>query len=117
MKGLVTLIVATLFLRGMVLGGESGGMEKAKATYQNICASCHGDKGDGKGVAAPTLRSKPKDFAKIPNKSEDHLFKVIKEGGPAVRLSPMMPGFAGQLKDDEVRVMARYVLSLTKAGK
>lgn len=117
MKGFVMLVVATLFLRGMALGGESGGMEQAKATYQDICASCHGEKGDGKGVVAATLRTKPKGFAKITNKSEDYLFKVIKEGGPAVKLSPMMPGFAGQLKDDEIHAMARYVLSLSQAGR
>ncbi len=32
------------------------------AVYAKYCAQCHGDKGDGRGIAAPLLRPAPRDF-------------------------------------------------------
>jgi len=117
MKHHIPFIALALFFGGQALAAQPEGLEGAKAAYQNICQSCHGQKGDGKGAIAPTLRTKPKDFNKLTNKSEEHLFKVIKEGGVAVKLSPMMPAFGTQLKDDEVREMVRYVLALGQPKK
>ena len=117
MRRMVIVALVVWFFQGLGLGGEPEGMEKAKATYQNICESCHGPKGDGKGITAPTLRTKPKDFANLADKSEDHLFKVTKEGGAAVKLSPLMPAYGSQLSDEEIRQMVRYVLFLSEAKR
>jgi caa(3)-type oxidase subunit IV len=57
------------------------------------CASCHGDGGKGDGAAAAALDPKPRDFtdAGWQDKVDDeHLKKVITEGGAAVGLSPLM---------------------------
>lgn len=113
----LAVIVALLILREDMLAGEAPQAEKTQANYQSLCENCHGERGDGKGVSAPTLRTKPKDFAKMPDKSEAHIFKVIKEGGPAVKQSPLMPSYADQLGDDQIRQMVRYVLSLGQGRK
>jgi cytochrome c553 len=114
---IAVLALAVWSFEGLAFAGEQEGMEKTKATYQNICQSCHGERGDGKGITAPTLRTKPKDFAKLTDKSEEHLFKAIKEGGAAVKLSPLMIAYASQLSDEEIRQMVRYVLFLGQPKK
>ncbi|MBE2280258.1 MAG: cytochrome c [Ignavibacteriaceae bacterium] len=37
-------------------------IEKGKATYATVCASCHGDEGRGNGVAGAALNPKPRNF-------------------------------------------------------
>ena len=36
--------------------------DAGKALYEKNCAQCHGEKGDGNGVAAPHLMPRPRDF-------------------------------------------------------
>jgi mono/diheme cytochrome c family protein len=74
---------------------------EAKNIFTSRCVACHGDKGMGDGVAAAALNPKPRSYSdKAWQKSvtDEHLTKVILEGGAAVGLSPMMPG-NGDLKD------------------
>ena len=111
MKGFTWLVAVATLSSSSAFAAESN---KAQANYQRICQNCHGERGDGKGVEAAFLRTKPKDFAKLSNKSDEHLFKVIKEGGAAVKLSPLMRGFANELSDDEIRELVRYVQSLSQ---
>jgi mono/diheme cytochrome c family protein len=44
--------------------------------------------------------------------SNEHLFKVIKEGGAAVGKSPLMAPWGGALSDDQIRDVVAYVRSL-----
>jgi hypothetical protein len=39
-------------------------LNRGRVAYMQYCRSCHGDKGDGKGPAAPGLRPPPRDFTK-----------------------------------------------------
>ena len=56
--------------------------------YEQICASCHGSKGDGKGPAGAVLTPPPTDFQKPlkewPNTKGDpkKIFDVISKGIP-----------------------------------
>jgi len=68
-------------------------MAAAKKVFGTYCASCHGATGLGDGVAAAALQPKPRSFADSKwqrSVSDDHLAKVILDGGPAVGLSPTM---------------------------
>jgi mono/diheme cytochrome c family protein len=49
--------------------------------------------------------------------TDDHLFKVIKDGGAAVGKSPLMAPWGGQLKDPEIWDVVAYIRSLAKSGK
>lgn len=117
MRKIFTAALFVVFLGGIGLAGETDTMEKTKAAYRSVCQSCHGEAGDGKGIAAATLRTKPKSFTAIAKKSDDELFKVIKEGGPALKLSPLMPPYAAQLNDEEIRQMTQYVRVLAQGKK
>src|SRR6185503_2069592 len=52
---------------GQGSGPTARGPQQAQPTggakvYAKYCAQCHGDKGDGRGIAAPLLRPAPRDF-------------------------------------------------------
>jgi uncharacterized membrane protein len=69
--------------------------EEAKALFAERCAACHGATGAGDGLAAAALTPRPRAF-KDPEwqaaVGDDHLRKVIVEGGAAAGKSPLMPG-------------------------
>jgi cytochrome c oxidase cbb3-type subunit 3 len=44
--------------------------------------------------------------------SDEHLFKVIKEGGPAVGKSPLMTPWGGTLSDDDIHDVVAYIRSI-----
>jgi mono/diheme cytochrome c family protein len=69
-------------------------MLKARKIYQERCASCHGDKGDGKGPGAFAINPKPRDYTNAEwqkTVTDDELTQVIVRGGAAVGKSYMMP--------------------------
>jgi mono/diheme cytochrome c family protein len=83
--------------------------------YQALCASCHGPRGAGDGPAGQNLDPRPArhdDGAYMNALSNEHLFKVIKEGGAAVGKSPLMAPWGGALSDDQIRDVVAFVRSL-----
>ncbi len=77
-------------------------MAEAKSVFATRCAACHGAAGHGDGAAAAALNPKPRSFADQAwqeSVTDDHIAKVIVEGGMAVGLSPLMTANP-DLKDD-----------------
>jgi mono/diheme cytochrome c family protein len=69
-------------------------MKRARVIYQERCAACHGDKGDGNGLGAFAVKPKPRDYTdpewqKTVN--DEELSTAIVRGGTAVGKSYMMP--------------------------
>jgi cytochrome c553 len=101
-------------MSGIQMAQAAGG---AASTYSNLCASCHGAKGQGDGPAAAALNPKPRDFAdckvmaKIP---DDTLFKTINGGGQSVGLSAMMPPWGGSLTEQQIHELVKYVRGFCK---
>jgi mono/diheme cytochrome c family protein len=91
--------------------------ERGAARYQMFCASCHGPTGAGDGPAGQTLQPRPahhNDGAYMNALSNEHLFKVIKEGGASVGKSPLMAPWGGALSDDQIRDVIAYIRTLAK---
>jgi len=66
---------------------------EAAEVYKMRCALCHGDSGAGDGVAAASSPVQPRSFrsrAWQKQVTDDHLRKVILEGGMAAGLSALM---------------------------
>lgn len=95
------LAVATLGLAACGGGGEKDGGEKAdpevvKAAnekWDTLCVTCHGATGKGDGPGAAALNPKPRSFADASwqaSVTDEHIEKVIVEGGAAVGLSAGM---------------------------
>jgi mono/diheme cytochrome c family protein len=90
---------------------------RGAALYAANCASCHGPGGDGDGPAAAALTPKPakhSDGAYMNALTNEHLFKVIKEGGTAVGKSPLMAPWGGTLSDAQIWDAVAFVRSLAK---
>ena len=83
----------------LALSGE------AAQRWDSLCVTCHGKIGHGDGPGAAALNPKPRSFSDAAwqaSVTDDHLRKVIIEGGPAVKLSNLMPPNADLKNKPEV---------------
>src|ERR1019366_2894800 len=80
--------------------------EAAADNYKAYCVQCHGMEGNGKGVNIRDMSVQPRDHTDakaMSARSDDQLFKVIKEGGTSISKSILMPNWDGVLNDEEIR--------------
>ncbi len=81
------------------------------AIFQSNCASCHGDRADGHGIAAVGLTPPPANFRGtdvLARHSDPYLFYRITEGKPGTA----MPSFHGALAENERWAVISYLRSL-----
>ena len=116
MTRLMTLVVglcaAAAFAGGFELKGDAA---KGAETYKMMCASCHGDKGDGAGPAGAALNPKPANFTDAKRAAEiddQYTYEIIKEGGAAKGKSPLMVSWKAAMDDQKLRDVTAYVRSL-----
>jgi DMSO reductase family type II enzyme heme b subunit len=93
----------------------AGEVEKGKALYAAMCAQCHGDAGDGMGVARELVEPRPRDFTTGTYKlrhtyagelpTDEDLFDTIRDGMPGTS----MPAWGGLLADAEIWQLVHYV--------
>jgi mono/diheme cytochrome c family protein len=55
-------LVALLIAAGIVWAQDAGDAQKGKAVYEQYCALCHGEQGDGKGPYGQDTTPVPRDF-------------------------------------------------------
>lgn len=82
--------------------------------YRLHCSGCHGD-GSGNGHIAPTLPVRPRNlkFREWQDSVTDqHIFRIIRDGGTAVRLNESMPAFSTKLEQAEIEALVRHVRAL-----
>jgi len=90
-------------------------LEKGKTSYTTNCMTCHGEKGDGNGVAGAMMNPKPRNFIVDKFKKgdkPDKVFKTVSEG----LAGTSMVGF-GHLPEEERWALTHYLLSFRKAKK
>jgi high-affinity iron transporter len=91
---------------------------EADSIYDERCAACHGDRGDGNGPGAANLNPRPENFHNRKwqhSVSDEQIAKAIVHGGQSVGLSASMapnPDLAS--KPD---VVAALVERIRKLGK
>lgn len=98
----VAVLAAGLTLVATLLSADARAEEfsdavKAEAdmVWQTRCSTCHGMEGKGDGAAAVALEPKPRNFGLADwqaGVTDEHIEKIIAEGGQAVGLSLLMPG-------------------------
>lgn len=94
-----------------------GDATKGKVIFDQYCALCHGATGKGDGIGAAALNPKPRDFTDktiMNTLTDEHVIKVITEGGPAVGKSPFMTAWKALLKEDQIKDVAAYVRTFNK---
>ncbi len=103
-----------------VAAAEAGTAPVGRAVYEQHCAACHGQEGDGNGPAAVWLYPKPRNFSsglfKIQSTpsgalpSDEDLYRSVSEGLGGTS----MPAF-NYLSEADRRAVVEYVKTLTVA--
>jgi mono/diheme cytochrome c family protein len=73
--------------------GASAAQREADLVFAQRCSVCHGPRGEGDGPGSIGLEPKPRNFhdpAWQASVTDEHLRRVIVEGGGAVGKSPLM---------------------------
>jgi mono/diheme cytochrome c family protein len=99
-------------LRGVAAKGE--------AVYKTYCILCHGERGDGTGHIGRGLSTKPVNFTDPANAghlTEEFVYRLVKDGAAAHGRTVLMIPWEGILKEDELRNVTAYALSLVAAAK
>lgn len=84
-------------------------IEDGKTLYEGkgMCLRCHGQYGDGKGIAASQFETRPRNFKSghfWTQRSEGELFWIVKNGSPGTG----MLEFQSLLTDQEIWKILRY---------
>jgi mono/diheme cytochrome c family protein len=98
------------------LADASGGdAARGEEHYVQLCASCHGPRGDGDGPLAAALDPRParhSDGHTMNALSDEHLFRIIKQGGAAVGKSALMAPWDGTLDDSQIWDVVAFLRSI-----
>lgn len=114
-KFVMTAIVAL----GMTMGAANAAhAADAKQVFDFYCAQCHGEKGNGKGInVTKDFATDPRDFtnsADMAKRTDDDIRSVIKDGGPAISKSPLMPPWGSTLSKEDTEGLLAYIRKLCK---
>ncbi len=91
--------------------------ETAADNYRAYCVQCHGMEGNGKGVNIRDMSVSPRDHTDakaMSGRSDDTLFKVIKEGGTSISKSVLMPPWGATFSDEEIKDLVGHLRELCK---
>ncbi len=102
-----------------------------KEIYEEICFSCHGIKGDGKGPSWRSSRPRPQVFISpyMKRMTDDYIFTVVKFGKMNVLKNRMkghkidngvptaMPSFGEVLEDDQIRKLIQWERGFTSGDQ
>ena len=89
---------------------EAGEVQSGKATYDKLCASCHGSDGKGNPAMTKVFGEKELNIATkaTSQKKDDELLKVITKG------RGKMPAAGKELSKQEQKEILGYMRSLAK---
>ena len=112
-------VIVTTMALGLALGVVgSAQAEDAKQVFDFYCAQCHGVNGDGKGInVTKDFATDPRNFtvtADMEKRSDDDIRTVIKDGGPAISKSPLMPPWGATLSAAQVDGLLGYIRKMAK---
>jgi cytochrome c553 len=85
---------------------EKADLAKGEATYNTICAACHGAEGNS-GVPA---------YPKLAQQHPDYLVKQLQEFKSGKRANPIMMGMAAGLSDADMKNVAAWLGTKTSAA-
>ena len=95
---------------------ESVSPQEAAVLFATNCGRCHGQSGKGDGPDSAQMNVPVPDMTKasfVQSRNATHLLEVIRDGGPAKGLSPMMPPWGKLFSDAEMRALVEYVQKLS----
>ena len=115
MKCPITILATLLTIVPMAVAAQAD-LQKAKETFDQMCAGCHGTYGDGKeGTKSgfvprvPTLANKEY-MASVP---DEYLSLIIKKGGAYMGKIAAMPAWEKRLSDEEILSIVAHMRTFT----
>lgn len=95
------------------LKGNAAATAEGKKIYIQFCATCHGNKGKGDGIAAPGLSKAPADHTSdfVQKQNDGALFWIITEGN-----NPM-PTYKTALTETQRWQVVNFIRTLAKPKK
>lgn len=106
MKNPLPLAAATIAAGERLYRGKPGSVS---------CATCHGERGDGKGALASQFAPPPRNFACAPTCKDipdGQLFWIVKNGSPGTAMSAA--GTLGKFSDEEIWQLVAYLRTLPR---
>jgi len=111
MKFPITVIATLLTIMPLAATAQTN-QPKGKQIYEQMCAGCHGTRGDGgaghSGGFSPvvTTLGKKEYMDQLP---DDYLMLVIQKGGEYMGKIAAMPAWEKRLNDDEIRSIIAHI--------
>ncbi len=93
-------------------GPSEADIKSADQKFATLCSTCHGLTGKGDTDMAKALKPSPRDFSNLAwqkSVSDEHIAKVIKEGGAANGLSPSMAPWGAIVSDGEIKALVAKI--------
>lgn len=115
-----TVIAAVLLIAASIGVGaqeRTPDLAKAKETYDQMCAGCHGFRGDGgeghRGGFSPHIGTLAlKDYmSSVP---DDYLVMIIKKGGAYMGKMSTMPAWEKKFSEDEILDLVAHIRTFIK---
>ena len=106
------LLAAALFALSGLAHADA---DRGKQLYDVYCTQCHGVNADGKGTNTPHISVQPRDptdTKEMSARNDEELVKVIKHGGKSIHKSILMPGWGGNLNDDDIHALVAHLREL-----
>lgn len=100
----MTVLLGSLVLTVMAIGQQ--GTPAGEQLYRGYCAVCHGEKGDGRGMAAPSFGGKIADFT-----NPDYWKKTDDKKITAVILKGQGRMPAQSVSPEEAKAIVEYMKS------
>jgi cytochrome c oxidase cbb3-type subunit III len=104
---------------GEPIAGGYGVAARGQGDYATYCAPCHGSRGGGDGPLARMLVPAPprhSDAEFMNALSDEYLFRLLKEGGPALGKSALMGVWGRNLSEQQIRDLVAFLRSLAVPG-
>jgi len=117
MSRMALVAAASLSASVATAGIEQGDLDEGRQVYNQVCVTCHGEAGDGKGPAGAALNPPPRDFTTGEFKyggTDQDLFDVISNGAAAKGGSPSMAPWGGVYSEKQRWGLVKYIRSLKK---
>lgn len=99
----------------LAASAEPVALEQGRVYYVQLCMSCHGTRGEGRGEWAHRVIPRPANLtaARTQRRSDAELFQIISEPRPG---TPMI-GWKRQLSEEQRRQLVAYVRHLGGAAR
>ena len=114
------LVLALILVPAMILAEPAGNVASGKEIYLERCVLCHGGAGKGwdwgKKVVRPPMPV-PNLLEVVPQRSDDYLVTVVRDGGEAVGLTRFMPAFGFNMSEQDLQDVVAYLRSLPHNAK